>query len=761
MSPPRPRPTRAVLVALTVGVCVHAARAQTVAQAEDTDTPPLERVVVTATRSAQSSLGSPASMSVVDADELRRRPVSRIGDTLADVPGVYVRGAALGAAFPASGQAVLSLRGIPRTPRTLVMVDGQPMNNALTGGVNVAGMPLEGVERVEIVRGPYSALYGGNAMGGVIHFITAGPDSPLTELRLGAGSLEQRGLSFVHRQRYDSGLGVTLSLGWRESKGDPDTEYVIKQTRAGAPGAAVSGAVATTTPEGAPAWWVGTKGARPWWQGHGQLALHYAPGPDTRLRAGVAWAEYGVGHSQPTTFLRDGGGNPVFSGVLGVQEGGVPRRLSLASGDFLTPTPAGEQDRRFFVSAEHRFEGGARLQTQLSTLRHSFGYVQPATSATYDGGAGQFVDQPNGRDAFDVSLRVPVTERWTLTGGLAIDRSHLDRRTHTLAAWRDEDSRTGVAGSGSGSATNTAAFVQSEHELGGGVSAYLGGRYDRFRTRGHVTDTAGGFDQVYGERSYSEFSPKVALVWEVQPWLSLRTSYGEAFRPPSLLDMYARTVIPTPIPTINDPAPLLSPERVRSIEFGADLELGGQRRASVTLYAQQLEDLIYRRTLAPTATMIPMVTENVGQADVNGIEASVHWPTPLRGLRAFGAVTHQMRYHVSRNDASPASVGKVLTDVPRTTWSTGLELERNAWSGFIAARHAGHVFASGDDENTKGVQGVYGAYDRYTVVSAKVAYRFDKHWSLSVAVDNLTDREYFALYRQPGRSVYAELSHRF
>src|SRR5690606_35071437 len=117
----------------------------------------LGTVVVTATRSPAEALGVPASVSVVDRPALGLRSPTRLGDALADVPGLYVRGAAMGAAYPGSGQAVLSLRGVPRTPRTLVMIDGQPVNNALSGGINVAGIPLGSVDQVEVVRGPYSA----------------------------------------------------------------------------------------------------------------------------------------------------------------------------------------------------------------------------------------------------------------------------------------------------------------------------------------------------------------------------------------------------------------------------------------------------------------------------------------------------------------------------------------------------------------------------------------------------------------------------
>lgn len=590
------------LLAVALGLAAAPAQARSEGEAGRTA---LESVVVTATRSPAEALNVPASVTVVGEDELEVRAPVRLGDALADVPGLYVRGAAMGTGFPGTGQGVLSLRGIPRTPRTLVMIDGQPVNNALTGGINVAGIPLESIERVEVVRGPYSALYGGAAMGGVVNFLTGSPDRPLTELRAGAGSLGQRGAAIVHRKRYDGGLGIVLSAGYRESDGDPDSSYVVKPlARAGATtGTPVTGVRPTFDPDGTPRYWVGTQGARPWSQSSAQLSLHYSPSASTKLVAGLGWADYSVGYSRPDSFLRDAAGVPVHAGSVLFDDAGTTRRLTLSQTDWFTATPAGERDRRVFVRAEHRLDGGGEL----------------------------------------------------------------------------------------------------------------------------------------------------------------RASYGEAFRPPSLFDLYGLTVVGIGASTlVYEPSPLLEPERAKALELGADMAFGKAARASLTLYRQRLEDLVYRRTLpTSTATVTRTQAQNVGAADIDGIEASVRWPTALAGLKAFGSLTHHLRYEISRNDSDPAMVGKKLTDVPQTTWSVGLEYERGPWSGFVVARHVGHVFPSGDDMNEDVREGVFGAYDRYTVVAARVAWRFDRHWGLSLSVDNLTDRVYFVSNRQPGRTVYGELSYRF
>ena len=721
----------------------------------------LKTVVVTATRSAAEELGVPASVTAVRSEQLEKRNVSRFGDALVEVPGLYVRGPALGGQVPGSGQAVLSLRGVPRTPRTLVMIDGQPINNALTGGVDVAGISLESIERVEVVRGPYSASYGGNAMGGVINFITAGPDDPLTELRLGAGSMRQRGASLVHRKRYEGGLGVTLSLGYRESAGYDDSDYVVKALGPGA-GAPVTGGSPTETTDGSAAWWAGTKGARPWVQQGGSLAFHHSPTERTKLVAGVSWNEYSIGRSRPDSFLRDAAGNPVFAGTVSPASVSA-QRFALAETDFLTVSPSGEQDFRMFLRGEHRFEGGSELRANLGTQRHDFDFVMatPRSAATYDAGPGELTTQPNSRTDFDLSLRTPMSDRWVLTTGVAFNRSSLDRRTFALANWRDPDDRGALRTAGRGTSNNAAVFFQSEHFLGNALTAYLGGRYDRFETQGQVIQTSPpAFEQSIDSRSFSEFSPKLALVWQATPSLSLRGSYGEGFRPPALFDLYSRSTFPTAtagVIRVVEASPDLEPERIQSLELGADLVLAGRGTASVTVYRQRLSDLIYRRTITPTLSR----TENAGEADVDGIEASMRWATPVKGLAAFGSLTHQFRYEISRNDAVPGSVGKNLTDVPQTMWAAGVEYDGGAWTGLLAYRYVSRVFASSDDQNLNTSQGVYGAYDAHGIWSAKVGYRVNRNLGLSLAVDNIGDRDYFVFSKQPGRTVYGEVAYRF
>ena len=721
----------------------------------------LAPVVVTAARAVQGAASTPASVSVVDSEALAWRAALRIGDALADVPGVYLRGAAFGASPPASGQAVLSLRGIPRTVRTLVMIDGHPINNALSGGINVASLITDQIDRIEVVRGPYSALYGGNAMGGVINVITASPDQPLAQVRAGFGNYGQRAGALALRHRFEGGLGITLAAGWRESSGYADSDDVVKPTTAGAATTTVTGARATTSPDGTPAWWLGNKGARPWTQHYGDLGLHWNAGQATRLTVGIARTGYRVGYSGPDSFLRNSAGESVYSGNVSV-DGASGRRIALAASDWFTATPASESDERLYARLNHRFGDGTQLAAHLGMLSHRFTFSQPgAGRAAYDSGPGDLTEQPNRRIDLDVSLRKRFSSQWAAVGGVSVSRGQLDRRNMTLTNWRDQDSLGTQLNAGSGVSESIALFAQLDYRISEQLTAYAGGRADRVRHHGEVSqNTTPAFAIRYDTQAYSQFSPKLALVWQASPGVSLRGSYGEGFRPPALLDLYSRTVVPgatAGAESINEASPDLKPERVRSLEVGADWRGRGGASASVTLYSQRLNDLIYRRRLSPTLTR----TENAAQADVDGIEAQLSWPVGAPGMRLSAMLTHHFRYDITRNSAVPASEGKRLTDVPQTTASLALEGAYGRASGFVALRHVSRVFGSGDDQNRNIATGVYGAYDAYTTLAARIAWQLDRHIELSLAGENLTNRRYFAFGRQPGRMVFGQAAYRW
>lgn len=130
----------------------------------------LSNVVVTASGFQQQIKEAPASISVVTREQLEKKSYRDVTDALRDIPGVVITGGA--------SSSDISIRGMA-SKYTLILIDGKRMESRATRpnsdgpGIEQGWTPpLEAIERIEVVRGPMSSLYGSDAMGGVINIIT-------------------------------------------------------------------------------------------------------------------------------------------------------------------------------------------------------------------------------------------------------------------------------------------------------------------------------------------------------------------------------------------------------------------------------------------------------------------------------------------------------------------------------------------------------------------------------------------------------------
>ncbi|WP_116809783.1 TonB-dependent receptor domain-containing protein [Steroidobacter cummioxidans] len=133
----------------------------------------VEEVVVTASGFEQKIVDAPASISVVSAEELAKRPYITLIDAVRELEGVDI-----GETSDKTGQRTISIRGMG-SDYTLILIDGKRQNNHGDIYPNSFGgnqfnhiPPLDAIERIEVIRGPASTLYGADALGGVINIIT-------------------------------------------------------------------------------------------------------------------------------------------------------------------------------------------------------------------------------------------------------------------------------------------------------------------------------------------------------------------------------------------------------------------------------------------------------------------------------------------------------------------------------------------------------------------------------------------------------------
>ncbi|NLB55265.1 MAG: TonB-dependent receptor [Lentisphaerae bacterium] len=127
----------------------------------------LDEVVVTATRGESKIKNVTSSISVIDGKDIWKENATYVIDVIGSLPGVYVRRDSV------FGRQFVELRGLGDNMRKVVtLIDGRPEKMSLFGCTVAQTLPLANVERIEVIRGPESALYGTDAMGGVINIIT-------------------------------------------------------------------------------------------------------------------------------------------------------------------------------------------------------------------------------------------------------------------------------------------------------------------------------------------------------------------------------------------------------------------------------------------------------------------------------------------------------------------------------------------------------------------------------------------------------------
>ncbi|QYF86964.1 TonB-dependent receptor domain-containing protein [Brevundimonas sp. PAMC22021] len=180
--------------------------------------------MVTATATQRTVSDAPASVTVVGRDEIERRPIQDLTDVLRDVPGVTVNGAGL-------TRRGVSIRGMP-SEHTLFLLDGRRVNAAANAiqhaDFDLGWTPAAAIERVEVVRGPMSSLYGSEALGGVVNVITRGATDEWRGSLTTMGGLREdgRGGETYQIGAYAGGPLVQNTLGlslYAETKGRNET----------------------------------------------------------------------------------------------------------------------------------------------------------------------------------------------------------------------------------------------------------------------------------------------------------------------------------------------------------------------------------------------------------------------------------------------------------------------------------------------------------------------------------------------------------
>jgi iron complex outermembrane recepter protein len=701
----------------------------------------LEETLVTATRSEKSVDWAPGDSHVVTKKEIENRNIKSVDEALNMTPGVFNRrGKGL-----MDTLANITLRGVPNANRTLILRDGMPLNTAYTADVNWGGS-IGDIERIEVVEGPFSSLYGGNAMAGVVNIITKMPEKSEFTVKSGYGSSWFRGTamddlfkSYIsYGNKIADKFSFFVSYGFQTTNGFPTDRTYRSNCPLG-----YSGCELTTDPKGVARYNIGDKGDNRWWDDSITAKVSYDFSRETKLLLSYGRTRSEYNRDDPHTWLRNPAGVPVYytnerSYLSG--NGGV--ETNMYSGSFETQIGTVK----------------AKLTAGINEVQKNW-YTTPGSTAatTFDGGPGKVSSTPSQNYYTDIQFTVPLPLNNVVTIGGAFRHGNADNKEYNLTNWKDENSRTNLTYKAGGKDYTYSFFLQDEIGILKNLTAYLGVRADIWSASDGYADQVGavGYPKTFESRSDSAISPKFALVYKPFETTTLRASVGRSFRPPTVYELYRTWTSSTGTTYLANPD--LKSETSTSWDIGIEQKLWKGAKAKVTYFENYFDDMVYRKTLSATEQQ----WINAGGAETKGfvgeIEQKIYW------FRLFANATRLTASKITSNPASPESVGKKITYLPEELYNGGVDFRYGPFFAGVNGMYVSKMFRN--DDNSDVVSGVYGSQDAYFLLNAKISYNISygllKNATVSFAVDNILDKRYFAYYAAPGRSWFGELAIKF
>jgi len=607
----------------------------------------LEPVVVSASRIEQRLRDVPANVTIMTREEIQQSAARTVGDLLRQVPGfsLFRRSSSLVTHPTAQG---VSLRGIGPSgvSRTLVLLDGVPLNDPFGGWVYWSKVPLESIERIEVVRGGGSGVYGNYALSGVINIVTRRPEARVAQAKLDLGT----------RNTVDADLLASHVTGpWGVSvEGNffrTDGYKIVREDQRGAID-------------------IDADSSHETFNGR----VDYTPS--------LASSLFLVG----SVFHEDRGNGTPF------------QKNSTEAGYIAT---------------------GGRLKTQDGSdwQLNLFSHLQTFNS-TFSSAAPDRNSETPALDQFDVpSTALGANLQWSkqiyqghlLTAGT--DLRWIDGETNedfTFSAALGQFTRRRKAG---GEQFLAGVYMQNIFTPAPRWQVTIGGRldlwqsFDASRVERNIQTGAITRNNPFSDRDRLAFSPKLALLYHATEQLSLRGSFYQGFRAPTINELFRPFRVRNDITEANEG---LEPERLIGGEVGMDYTIAKNLLGRLTGFWNEVEDPIANVTkgvgpgnIAPCGFVpaggVCRQRQNLDRTRIRGIEAELEYrPTSVWAISGSYLFNDT---EVLSAPNQPELEGKRIAQVPKHQFSVKLSYTNPTLVNFyVQGRYVGDQFE--DDLNS-------------------------------------------------------------
>ena len=648
-----------------------------------------EQVTVTATRGERGVDDVPSMVTVIGQDEIRQSPAVASDDLLRRVAtfSLFRRTSSLASHPTAQG---VSLRGIGPSgvSRTLVLVDGVPFNDPFGGWVYWSRMPVEAAERIEVVEGASSNLYGTYAMGGVINVLTAAARRRSAEVKTQYGSRSSPKFDVVASDVWGK-AGVTLDASAFRTDG-----YAI--VRANERGA-VDGDVSVKF-------------------GNVNMKLDYRATDRVHVFArGGYFSEE-----------RDNGKHSTIDGKPEAND----TRWTTVSGGVRAQLPDESTLEASIFGDSERFHSNF-LAVPAATPPRSIGRMtlEQHVPTSGIGGALQWTR------ALAANYQLTAGADWRRVDGDS-EEDGLDPTTGTTVTLHR------VSG---GTQRTIGAFGQLLVTPVAKLVLTVGARVDNWRNfdaHNLETNVPSGTptpnnDPSLPDKDDTVFSPRVAARYHVTDRVSFFGGVSRGFRAPTLNELYRQFRVGTTLTLANNQ---LGPERLTGAEAGISMEPVQRLTARATWFLNRVTDPVSNVTIAQVGANVTQQRQNLGRTRIQGLQTDLSYQPSASWAISGGYVYNHAT--VREFDANPTLVGKYLPQVPKHRGSVGV-----AYTNPRLVNVSANVQAVGlqydDDQNMRTVPGsTTPGLPKYAVVELLISRAVGRRVDVFLGAQNLFDQTY-------------------
>jgi iron complex outermembrane receptor protein len=734
-------------------------------------------------------------------------------DTIKYLPSIQVRKRYIGDTNAPVGWRT---SGTSQSARGLIYADGIILSSLLGNNNGNTGSPRwnmvspSEIERVDVMYGPFSAAHSGNSIGGVIDITTrmpekfqAGGDIRSTWQDYGFygknKTFDSQEYSFNVGDRYKD-LSFRFDVSHLDSHSQPiafvnplPTTFTATRNAAGvvtrtaaqnkadalALATPVSGAIANSNPYGVSA------------QVLGESAINHTVQDNFKWKVGYDFtptihAAYTLGLWQNdasagfNSFLRNANtgaivdsGNVRIGGDVYAANFAETRaeQMHWSHGMNLKSTTGGVFDWDLSGSVVEYGTDISRTSTQTPALaaRNGVGTVNSLTGTGWHTADAKGIWRPG----------VDLLGRHEVSFGFHHDLYNLDNPVYTVTNWQTNN--TGTISQDSQGKTQTEGYwAQDSWDFDKKWNLTLGGRLENWQAYdGYNAAIVDGSFRALNQqdRSELEFSPKAKLTWKPMDRIQTGLSVGQAYRFPTVTELFQTTTTATAPRTLINGNPNLKPEEALSSELSGEYFLD-QGKLRLSLFQERVKDAIFSQQTVLSNGNISSVPSNVGEIQTYGVEfAGEASDVGIQGLDLYGNATWtnstitengEADAAAARAAANPAnpranqpSTGKRQPRVPEWRASATIAYRpTDKLTTSVSGRYSSAQFSQLNNSDIN-PQTYGGGGDAYFIVDLKARYQITKQVSASAGIDNVNDQQVWLFHPFPSRTYFAELKYNY